>query len=558
MKTERPYKDQYLVYNRKSTDDAENQKNSISYQTIEAIKYARQKGLPIAKVNIQNFCTDGIINERHSGFKEDADFSISEDGLVSYRIERPKFEKLAKLLLNREFKGVIFLCWDRASRNKNDNNILRRLMKTEDLDIRFVQATYEKTSSGELHMDIDSMVSEHHSRNTSEKVRNTNRKLRNEGYCTYRAPIGYLNQGDPRSKLFDPVRAPLVKQLFQKYAEGTWSLADLARWSNENGLTARPVRRKRTIEERLADEEVKIEPIERSLTFNHIHKILTNSFYIGKVLGNDGVYIQGKSHQPLVEEELFYAVQSSLNIKKASTHYKNKLYFPYRGLIRCGSCGRVYSPYDQKGTAYYGARCAKGCDNSNRSINSNNIENKIGEIMAGLSFTQEELDEIDSKVRGEVSILEDERRIEIKALEQQKKKLREDQTYLRKNKLTLLKTGAYTPEDYLKQESEIAQKLQILRNKEEVSDISMEKVVQDVVLLSELLQDAYLYYLLANPTEKQQIITKIFSELTLFGETLNYKCRNGFRVLENRKTLLCDPTGNRTPITGLKSPCPNH
>lgn len=85
----------------------------------------------------------------------------------------------------------------------------------------------------------------------------------------------------------------------------------------------------------------------------------------------------------------------------------------------------------------------------------------------------------------------------------------------------------------------------------------MQEVVKDVVFLSELLEDAYLYYTLANPTEKQQIITKVFSELLLSGDTLNYKCRNGFKVFENKKSLLCDPTENRTLIIGLKTRCPN-
>ena len=115
------------------------------------------------------------------------------------------------------------------------------------------------------------------------------------------------------------MRSPLVKQLFEKYAEGNWSLADLARWANENGLTSPPSRRKRTYEEMLLDEDVKIEPVARPLTFNHIHKILTNSFYIGQVLGNDRVFVKSISHTPLVDENIFYKVQGLLNTKKVRT-----------------------------------------------------------------------------------------------------------------------------------------------------------------------------------------------------------------------------------------------
>lgn len=559
MKREKikPHKDEYLVYNRKSTDDLDNQKNSISHQTLEALKYSKREKLPIADVEIKGFCTNGIINEKHTGFKEDDDVKMNEDGSIQFRIERPKFQMLVKALLDREYKGVIILCWDRASRNKNDDNLIRKMMKMG-IDIRFVQANYENSSSGELHMDVDGMFAQHHSRNTSEKVRNTNRKLRDEGACTYRAPIGYLNNGNPRHKPFDPVRAPLVKQLFEKYAEDTWSLADLAQWASDNNLRARPVRRKRTLDEMLSDEEVVIEPIERPLTLNHIHKILTNLFYIGKVLGNDGVYVPSTSHHPLVSEDLFYKVQNLMAKKRVSIHYKNKLYFAYRGLIRCGGCGRVYTPYEQKGIDYYGVRCVKGCDNGHRNTNAEEIEKMVGKLMSELSFTKEELIEIDNQVRSDVSNLEDKRQAQVNGIAQEKRKLREDQAYLRKNKLTLLKTNGYSPEEFLKEDSEISQRIQSLTEQEEGVDMTMDKIVQDTVLLSELLEDAYLYYLLANPTEKQKIITTIFSELTLHEETLNYKCRKGFKVLENRKTLLCDPTGSRTPVNRLKTCCPNH
>lgn len=552
----KPHSNEYLIYCRKSTDDLDNQKNSINYQKIEGIKFAKRENLRIANVDIQGFCTSGIITERHSAYSQSKEIVFNDEGLLLIQIDRPKFDKLVQALTRGEFKGVIFLCWDRASRNNMDNSILTKLIN-KGLDLKFVQATYDNTSSGNLSRNMDGVFAEQHSKITSEKVTNTNRKMRDEGICTYKAPMGYLNTGDPRHKPFDPIRAPLIRQLFEKYAEGTWSLADLARWANDNGLTTRPVRRKRTVDELLQDEEVKIDPVSRPITFNHTHKILTNPFYIGKVLGNDRLYVKSSSHEALVDEELFYKVQGLLNKKKVSTHYKNKLYFAYRGLIRCNDCKRVYSPYKQKGIDYYGARCVEGCLNKNRNINADFIEKEIGKVMSDLSFTKEEREDIDRQVRNEVTTMESDRIAKIKVIEQQKKKLREDLSYLRNNKLSLLKNGVYTGEAYLSEENDIAKKLETLRNEEEASDVSMEEVVKDVVFLSELLEDAYLYYLLANPTEKQLIITKVFSELNLSGNTLNYKCRNGFKVFENRKSLMCDPTGNRTPISCVKGGRPN-
>ena len=58
------------------------------------------------------------------------------------------------------------------------------------INFHFIYAQYEKTSSGELHMDVDGMFAQHHSRVTSEKVILATKNAREKGICTYRAPIG--------------------------------------------------------------------------------------------------------------------------------------------------------------------------------------------------------------------------------------------------------------------------------------------------------------------------------------------------------------------------------
>ncbi len=76
----------------------------------------------------------------------------------------------------------------------------------------------------------------------------------------------------------------------------------------------------------------------------------------------------------------------------------------------------------------------------------------------------------------------------------------------------------------------------------------MRETINDVTRLSELLKYGLMYYSSANPQEKEQLIKVIFSELTLSGNTLNYKCKNGFQALARRFVLFCDSTQNRTAI----------
>jgi len=540
------YRDCFLIYNRKSTDDTDNQKNSIKYQRSENTRFAYREHLPIAQVTLQGFCSDGIVSERHSGFKEDVQLAFGKDNTVQYRVERPKFYRLIQFLSQGYFRGVVFLCWDRASRNKGDDTILRKMMKAG-VDVRFTLALYDKTSAGELHMDIDGMFSEHHSRVTREKVTITIRNKRAQGVCTHRAPVGYLNEGQMEHKAIDPVRAPVIRQLFEMAATGEWSLADLADWAIEQGFTMPPMRRRRTEEEILAEEEddtrLEIEPISRVPTANSIHKILTNRFYTGRTLGNEGAWVESTSHEPLIADELFDRVQAQLGKRNRSAHYAQLLDYPLRSIVYCGVCGRVYTPYPKKGIMYFGARCQAGCRNPVKNFNLDFIAEKVGLLIDKMSFTDDELTDIDARVGTDIALLESKRLSGLEAGERGKKKIREDLAYLNANRLMLLKTGAYTPEKLVAEETGLNLALGALKQAEDVSDISMRETIKDVEKLSELLKGAYPVYQLAKPEEKDRIIRIIFSELTLSENTLEYKCKNGFQALESRFVASSDLIG---------------
>ncbi len=538
------YRDCYLAYNRKSTDEPENQKNSLSYQKAETTKFSSREKIKIAPITIKSFCVDGIISEKHSGFKEDNEVTISDDGLVQYRISRPKFQQLVQFLSLGLFRGIIVLCWDRISRNKGDDTLVRKLMR-KGIDVRFVYAKYEKTSSGALHMDIDGMFAEHHSRVTSEKVSINTRNLRERGIVTHRAPIGYLNEGNMEHKPLDPIRAPIIKKMFDLCATGDWSLEDLARWANKQGLTTVPMRRRRTEAEMLAEEseEIVIEKISRPVTANMVHKILTNLFYTGKTFGNDGQYVQSISHAPLVLPEIFNDVQRQLTKRKTSVHYTEKIDLPYRGIARCEFCHRIYTPYIKKDINYYFSRCVTGCPNLKKNFNSDFFEEKVGGLIAKLVFTKDELAEIEARTQTDIVLFEEKRNGRIEEDDRRKKKLREDLSYLRNNRLTLIKAGVYSPEAYIEEETRLNTELTSLQNAEQASDTAMHEVIKDVIKLSELLENVAVYWSFANSYEKEKIIRIIFSELLFSENTLNYKVKKGFIPFENRLNAVGDLTG---------------
>jgi len=544
------YCDSYLIYDRKSTDDEDNQKNSLSYQKSENTRFAAKSNLPIALITIEGFCFNGIITEKHSGFKEDNDITFANNGLVQYHIDRPKFQKMVELVSQGYFKGIVCLCWDRISRNGGDDILIRKLIR-KGVDIRFAYATYDKSSSGELHMDIDGMFAQHYSRVTSEKISSALRKAREDAICTYKAPIGYLNEGNMEHKPLDPIRAPIIKQMFKYYATGDWSLSDLTRYAEEQGLVTVPMRRKRTKSEMLAEEDdnkVEIEKTSRPFNKNGLSRIFANKFYIGKIKGNDGSYIKSNSHEALIDEETFYQVQAMLKKKKVSVHYTEKIDLPLRGVVRCAHCHRIYTPYYRKGILYFYSRCVSGCENTSKSFNFAFISEKVGELISSLCFTNEELEQMDTSIDKDIALFEEKRKKELEQIDRKKKKTKEDLSYLQSNKLNLLKTGVYSPEALLEEETKLINELASFQNEEQVSDIAMQETIKDIQKLSELIKNLMPQYELATPQEKEIIIRIIFSELDVSQNILNYKCKIGFECFENRFVPYSGDGGNRTRV----------
>lgn len=521
----------YLIYARRSTDEAESQKNSLDYQRSEALRYATAKNLPIANLTIKGFSTNGIISEKHSGFKASNNFRILKDGMIQYHVDRPKFYEMMRFLLEGKVKGIIVLCWDRISRNRADDALVEKLID-RGIDIHFIHTKYERSSSGALHMYVDSMFASHHSRVTGEKVRLAVREKRSQGAVIGRAPLGYLNHGQD-SKPLDPIRAPIVKRIFELYGTGSYSLADLVRFATKEGLTTIPARRRRTKDERLSDIEVDIPKVSRLLTFNSLREMLGNPFYTGVTMGNDRQWIKSNAHEALVSKELFNKIQSMLKRKKNTGVYKSKIPLPYRSVVRC-ACGRVYTPYVQKGKLYFYSRCIKGCTNTTKSFSQESLECMILHIMSKLIFTDDELEQIGAHTKDDFRVLDIKRQSDLERIDRSKKKLREDLSYLAENKISLLRIGTYTPEALLEEEHRISSAIASLQVQEEVSDISMSETVKEVINNSELLKTLYTSYKDAFEEEKEQILKKVFSELIFSENILTFQCNSTFKSLETR------------------------
>lgn len=528
-----PILDMFLIYARRSTDDADNQKNSLEYQEDESRRYAEKNKLPLSSENIDGFLDSGVIKERHSAFKSSA-LSVSGAGLVEYQIERPKFMRMIQLLLEKKYEGVIVLCWDRISRNEQSDLIVKEIIKKHGICVRFVQAEYDiKTSSGELHMDIDGMFARHHSRVTSEKVKLAIRKLREQKRCTHNACIGYLDQGSD-NKLFDPERAPLIKRMFEMYDTGEWSLRELMKWVNAQGLTTKPRRRRRTRIEILQGIEM-TEKQSKALSISTVEFILKNKFYIG-LMPDNGDWIQG-CHPPLVDVELFKRVQQRLGENCVTVQYMEKESFTYREFFRC-SCGRAYSPYRSKknGEVYYSSKCKEDCPNTRRNIQERFLDEEIQKLLDKLHFNDEELAEIEKGKKSGIQKASAKRNQQIDDLNRAREKILADLDYLKNNKITLLREGTYDPASLRDEADDLTEDLEEVDVALSAFTESEKEMLDFVLSFSELIKGASALYKHALDSEKRRLTHLVFSELVLVdGKVADFTAKEEFEPLFKRR-----------------------
>lgn len=245
---------------------------------------------------------------------------------------RAGFTKMLGHLRAGEARGVIIHKIDRSARNLKDWADLGELIDLG-VDVHFANESLDLTSrGGRLSADIQAVVAADYIRNLRDEVRKGFYGRLHQGVYPLPAPVGYLDQGKGVPKAIDPVMGPLVRQAFELYASGQFTLDALVPEMERRGLRNRPGK-----------------PLKRSM----LSRIFNNPFYIGIIhIRSTGERFEGK-HNPLVRKALFDRTQDILSGK--IRHLGLKHGFLYRRLFRCGSCTRALAPERQKGHVYY--RC---------------------------------------------------------------------------------------------------------------------------------------------------------------------------------------------------------
>jgi site-specific DNA recombinase len=142
------------------------------------------------------------------------------------------------------------------------------------------------------------------------------------------APYGYRLDPERRFLVPEPSEAPIVPQIFRRYAERLEGSSALATWLTERGLRTR------------ADKPFNVPAV---------LSILRNRAYVGEI-NFRGVHHQAP-HEPLVEHALFDRAQEVLGERSEDIALRrsNRSEYLLTGLVKCARCGKRYIGASAKG-----------------------------------------------------------------------------------------------------------------------------------------------------------------------------------------------------------------
>ena len=269
---------------------------------------------------------------------------------------------------------------DRLYRNLKDWLTLDEL----DLEIHFakenVVLSADSRSSEKFMHGIKVLMAKNYIDNLSEETRKGMTEKAEQGIWPSYAPFGYRNVlGENGKKTIepDPELAPVVRQMFEWYATGRFSVKDVTRMAREAGLAFRKSGN----------------PMPRS----SVYKMLRNSIYVGEFVWKRKTY-QG-NHEPIINRELWDKAQAVLDGRNARPTRKTTRDFAFSGLIQCGHCGcSMVAEIKKSRYVYHHCSRAKGkCPEPY--TREEVLEERFAELLERLRFDDEVLTWVSEALR---------------------------------------------------------------------------------------------------------------------------------------------------------------
>ncbi len=292
---------------------------------------------------------------------------------------RPQFRKMIEDSNKRFFNGVLVYQLDRFSRNRYDSAIYKNKLKKNGVRVFSAKENISEDASGILMESVIEGMAEYYSVELSQKVKrgmdiNAQKCLSTGGT----PPLGFKVNKEKKFEI-NEMTAPIVKQIFQMYANGKL-MSDIIKKLNEKGIKT-----------------------SQGHKFNKcsIRTILLNKKYIGIYTYKGKEYKGGIPR--IIDDETFYKVQKMMSKnKKAPARAKSKTDYLLTTKLFCGYCkelmvGVCGTSYNGKIYHYYSCNGYRNKKCNKKNIKKDYIEDLVVKEVKNI-LTDNNIKEIANKV----------------------------------------------------------------------------------------------------------------------------------------------------------------
>lgn len=304
-----------------------------------------------------------------------------EEGVSAKTNNRPQLQEMLAYAMDKKngISAIIAYSLSRFNRNTEDYLTIRRLLSAKGVQLLSVTDTTGDSPADKF---IETILASHAEMENGVKSVNVTNSLRrrfNEGHITAKPPLGYLMEkvNNRSVAVKDPAYFELIQKMWHRIRDQKLSVGQVAR------------------------ETSKI--LGRRVLSQTISRMFSNKFYMGTLIS--AKYGEAKGlHEPMIDEETYWAVRSIIEGKKPNQKLKRirqRDDFPLRGILYCPHCSHklssAWSTGKRQKFAYY--ICSTRGKHAATSYSRDKIMEKFDTLLDSITFKESQLQWISEMVK---------------------------------------------------------------------------------------------------------------------------------------------------------------
>ena len=458
-----------ILYRRVSTTDQKLFGNSLNAQQGSLKEFCLKNSMTVVKEFQEDYSA------------KDFDRPVANEMLHYAKKNKTKIDYL------------LITSWDRFSRNTLEALRVIEELKKLDISVNSIDSWVDYDDPAQIMIQLMYLgMPEVDNKVRSQKVKIGMRQGLKEGRWNVKQPVGYIKGKDELGKplmQLDPIKAPLIKKLFESFAVGLYSQNELRNMSDFKIL---------------------------KLSKSNLSKVLKNIVYTGKIIvpafkEETEQIVQGL-HKSIIDENTFNKVQYQLGLKSRYKHKPKKqnetLYL--RGHLKCTKCGGNLTGSGSKsktGSKHYYYHCnpRKGC-NERFKIKDAHIE--LINLLQGLKPPDEVCDLFEMILEEHYKSSKESKYTQIKATKESINRVEERQQKLLEKLLDQVISDEIYKLHNANLNKALLEKRQELENLNDYQKDLSEHIKYGLILM----QNFDIFFEQANVSVKSKLISSIFEE----------------------------------------------